>query len=108
LLEEIGIKNVSFQNKKPEIFLSEEERGKINLFFKEIYFPENGLKIVIHPSAGNKLRMWREENFIHLMKKISEKHRTIFFLIGSRKEKIMCERIKQKSGNNVYNLAGKI
>jgi len=107
LLEEIGIKNVSFQNKKPEIFLLKEEKEKINSFFKENKIPENVFKIIVHPSAGNKLRMWGEENFIQMIKKISEKHRVIFFLIGSSKEKTMCERIKQKSGNNVYNMAGK-
>jgi len=107
LLEEIGIKNLSFQNKKPEIFLTVKERGKIKLFFEENKISKDIFKIVIHPSAGNKLRMWGEENFIQMIKKISERYRTIFFLIGSSKEKIMCERVKLKSGDNVYNLAGK-
>jgi len=108
LLEEIGIKNLPFPDKQPEIFLREEEKEKVESFLNKNKISEGTLKVVLHAGAGNKLRMWEEENFVHLIKKISEKYNTVFFLIGGSEEKKMYEEIIRKSSGNVYNLAEKL
>lgn len=106
LLEEIGIKNVPFEEKNPEIYLTKGEREKIKEIFEAKKIDKKAMNVVIHPGAGNKLRRWKEENFSALINYILKKYMAVVFLIGNEKEANLCEKIREKADDNVYNLAG--
>ena len=106
LLEAIGIKNIPTEEKSPQIFLFEKEKIEAKKIFEATNIPKNSLKIIMHPGAGNKSRIWGHKNFASFINHISEKYSVSVFLIGDRKEYRICEAIKQLSGENVYNTAG--
>ncbi len=104
LLEEIGIKNLSFEEKRPKIYVEEKEKKKIEEILTKI--PEKNLRIIIHPSAGNKLRMWKKENFVEIIRWIKEKYECEIFLVG--KEEKIGEAIETSIKDKVENLMGKL
>jgi len=72
-----------------------------------IFSIKRDLNIGVAPYALHKLKMWPEENMIRLMKLISEKHNTGFFLFGGKEDALQLEGIKNKVPDTV-NLAGTI
>ena len=64
--------------------------------------------IIIHPWGGRLVKTWRTEKYTGLAKMIREKLKIAIILTGSRQDYGLCEEIKEKSGNGVLNLAGKL
>jgi ADP-heptose:LPS heptosyltransferase len=73
--------------------------------FNEIFGIKRDLNIGVAPYALHKLKMWPEVNMIRLMKLISEKHNTGFFLFGGKEDALQLEGIKNQVSGAV-NLAG--
>ena len=73
----------------------------------EVFNIKHDLNIGIAPYALHKLKMWPEENMICLMKMISEKYNTGYFLFGGKEDALQLEAIKEKVPGAV-NLAGNL
>jgi ADP-heptose:LPS heptosyltransferase len=71
----------------------------------KIIKPGIRLNIGIAPYAKHKLKLWPEENMIHLINLISEKQSTEFFLFGAKEEYQQLEEFNRKVQGSV-NLAG--
>lgn len=105
LLEEIGIHIENFERKRPEIFLQREDKYKIEEIFKSI--DKNKLKIVIHPSANNPLRIWKIENFIEIIKWLISNYNPSIFIVGGSEDREIGEKIKKET-DKIINLIGKL
>lgn len=104
LLKEIGIEELTFEEKRPEIFLGNEEKKKTEDILKKI--EQEKIKVAIHPSAGNKLRMWRKENFIKIIDWLKNEFECEVYLVG--KEKNLGDEIENFLKENVKNFMGKL
>jgi len=63
--------------------------------------------ICFQVGAANKFKIWPEEKFIELGKKLTEYGgNIIIFILGSKEEKIFCDTIAKKIGENSISLAG--
>jgi ADP-heptose:LPS heptosyltransferase len=71
----------------------------------EVFSIKRDLIIGVAPYTLHKLKMWPVENMIRLMKLISEKHNTGFFLFGGKEDALQLEGIKNQVPGAV-NLSG--
>ncbi len=64
--------------------------------------------IALLPASRWETKNWSEENFVELGKLLQKGIAKSLFLLGGAAEKDLCERIKDKVGGNITNLAGKM
>ncbi len=67
----------------------------------------DGLNIGVAPFARHELKMWPDENMIHLLNQIAEKQKTRFWLFGGKEEAERLNRFKDKVHGSL-NMAGKV
>jgi ADP-heptose:LPS heptosyltransferase len=68
---------------------------------------QGGLNIGVAPYAKHKLKMWPEDNMIHLLSLISEKHKCRFWLFGGDEDSEKLTALQTKIPGST-NLAGKL
>lgn len=107
LLEEIGIKVEEKESKRPQIFLKDNEREKIEKILVSYGITRNKIKIVIHPFANNPLRTWKISNYIEVIYWLILKYEPAIFIVGGKMEKLEKE-IENNLKNLVINLIGKL
>lgn len=102
-LESIGIKPLE---RKPEIFLTEEENVKVDRIIKEAGLVKE--KIAgIHPFGAKRNRWWPEEYVIALGDLLFEKYGYRTILFGGKKERPFAERIAKGMKKSPLVVAGK-
>ena len=106
LLEPLGI----IENKliRPEIFISEQEKRKIDSIFYEHKIKSNEKFIVIAPGSIWFTKRFPEEKFVNLCNILSTLN-LIIFLIGSKDDKKISDFIVNNSKNrNFINVTGSL
>lgn len=87
----------------PWIIPSSEALGRVD----SIINPDETLNIGVAPYAKHKLKVWPEENMIGLLNKISEKHKTKYFLFGGPEESERLDSFRRLVPGSV-NMGGKL
>lgn len=108
ILEPLGIKNLSFEEKRPEFFLRGQERSKIAGIFAKFSVSEGDLKIVIHPGAANILRRWPTEYFGEVANWLIDVCQAKVFAVGGPAERELGVRLSGLTQGRVINLAGRL
>ncbi len=104
LIKKLGVES---DLKKIEIFIADDERKKLNVFFERIGISKNSLVIGFQPGAAKPYRRWPEKNFIKLAEMLSDTMHDIRIIItGDNKEKELSQRIASRIGG--ISLAGKL
>jgi len=83
--------------------VTKEEAKKAKKILKKLKKPFYAFQ----PCAKHKNRQWPPSGFVEIGKKILKEKKGTILLIGSPKEKIILEKIREKIGNGCINLAGK-
>ncbi len=94
--------------KRPQIFLKPSDVEGVNRILETHEVVDNKLKIVIHPSAGNSLRVWPASNFAEIINWLFLKYRPVVFLVGTEKEAGIGREIEKTTESQVINLIGKL
>jgi len=105
-IEALKIKGLEDDGLGLELSVSDKAVKSIYNIYKEnnIYFPFN--VILLAPGAGRATKMWPVENYIETADYfIKEGYNVV--TIGGGKDIRVCEKIKDKLGENVLNLCGK-
>jgi len=104
LIKELG---AGSDLKKIELFITDDERKRIDDFLKKIGVNQNSIIIGFQPGAAKIYKRWPEENFVKLGKMLSEIRNNIRIIItGDSNEKELAEGISDKV--NGISLAGKL
>lgn len=104
LIKELG---AGSDLKKIELFITDDERKRIDDFLKKIGVNQNSIIIGFQPGAAKTYKRWPEENFVKLGKMLSEIRNNIRIIItGDSNEKELAEGISDKV--NGISLAGKL
>ena len=104
LIKESGVESDS---KKIELFVTDDERKRIDAFLKKIGINQNSFVIGFQPGAAKAYKRWPEENFVKLGKMLSEIRNNIRIIIaGDSNEKELAEGISDKV--NGISLAGRL
>src|SRR3989338_3994902 len=104
LIKELGVESNS---KKIELFVTHDERKRIDTFLKKIGINQNSFIIGFQPGAAKAYKRWPEENFVKLGKMLSEIRNNIRIIItGDSNEKELAEGISDKV--NGISFAGKL
>ncbi len=104
LIKESGVESDS---KKIELFVTDDERKRIDVFLKKIGINQNSFIIGFQPGAAKVYKRWPEENFVKLGKMLSEIKNNIRIIItGDSNEKELAEGISDKV--NGISFAGKL
>jgi lipopolysaccharide heptosyltransferase II len=109
---DVRLKTASFidcktTNKEMLLFINKEEHEKIQKMLKNLDIGNEKKLICFQVGAANKFKIWPEEKFIELGKKLTEYDgNIIIFILGSKEEKIFCDTIAKKIGENSISLAG--
>ncbi|MFH1645366.1 MAG: glycosyltransferase family 9 protein [Candidatus Omnitrophota bacterium] len=84
LLNSLGIKIVT---NKPKIYLSKEDKGVVDNFFKSECFNDNQVKIILHPYAGYSSKNWLDERYIELISRLEAELKAQVIVVGSFADK---------------------
>jgi heptosyltransferase-2 len=90
-----------------EIFPDESSKQKVDLLFKELNLSKDKKIICIIPSSKHFTKTYPEEKYCELINKF-DAARYSFILIGKETDKINIDKIKSKTGSNVYDLCDKL
>lgn len=90
-----------------EVWLSDEDRLYADSTLRKFKISENELLIAIAPGAGHKRRMWSLDNYINIILWLKQRFDVKVIIIGGNQEVELCNSIVQRSGESVYNMAGK-
>lgn len=95
---------LDYQNDEYILNLEEENKNKVNQFFKKNKIASN-LCIGLNTGAGTKFetKRWPEEKFLELIGYLGEKLQVAIFLLGGEKEREINKNIEMKSNYKVYN-----
>ncbi|RKY32851.1 MAG: hypothetical protein DRP67_00300 [Candidatus Omnitrophota bacterium] len=107
LLEILGIRNVSMEDKRPEIFITDEIRNRVEKLIKKEKVKDK-VKVIIHPGAGNYLRRWEEIKFAEIIDWLKSNYNCEVFVVGSEEEKPIAEKIIKYCKNDFINFTGKL
>ncbi|MFH1054108.1 MAG: glycosyltransferase family 9 protein [Candidatus Woesearchaeota archaeon] len=77
---------------------------------KIICFSEdkNRGKIVIHLGSGWKVKLWENEKWVSLIKRIDESGNFCFYFVGGNEEKKMFDIIKDRTNAKIYSFIGRM
>lgn len=65
-------------------------------------------KVIIHTGSGWQVKLWENEKWIELLKKVNKLGKFRFIFIGTKKEKQDYEKIKKKLNFKTYSLIEKV
>jgi ADP-heptose:LPS heptosyltransferase len=88
------------------IALISEETDTSMQFLNENGIPSGARKVLIHPGAAYKSKMWPVEHYIYLTKKLVQEEYWII-VTGSPDEMDIAEAIRQQTGDKCISAAGK-
>lgn len=93
LLREVGVFCSTVH--QPEIYISEEERGKTTKILRDIRL-DDGFLIGLHPGAQKSYKCWSAERFIETGRRLVELMGCRLIVTGNRKEQKLCDDIASR------------
>lgn len=111
---DVRLKTASFigcDNSNREMILNVDKSDRIKLLnlLKNFDIKPNKKLVGFQVGAANKFKMWPSEKFIELGRRLIEYDKNILILIlGSKKEKDLCNHIENNIEKNVVSLAGSL
>lgn len=97
LLEPI---NIFSDNTKKILKFSKNADNKIVVYIDSLKLNDS-IKVIISPSAGNKAKNWRAENFSKVADYLISKYNANVFVIGSKSDEIEIKEMISKSANSI-------
>ncbi len=104
LLLACGLEN---ENIWPELIIPEEKIQKATGLFKAENIPQARPVIAIQPFSLWPYKEWGMYKYIDLIRWISDEHKLPIIVTGSPDERPKADKLIEKSGRHVHNLAGK-
>lgn len=102
IINEKKIRNLKFE----EIF--EFQKSYYNKIKKMSEMKGTSKKIIVHTGSGWNVKLWSNQNWVNLLKKLNKIGNFKFIFIGSKKEKKDFEKIQKRLNFKIYSLANKI
>ncbi len=96
--------NVNIDSNKTELFLSEEDISFAEEFLKEKNILSEKIFIGIHPSASEPTKIWKSENFITLINKLSVDEKLFMLIFEGPQDGNIITELKSKltTNNSVF------
>ncbi|MFN3395438.1 MAG: glycosyltransferase family 9 protein [Thermodesulfovibrionales bacterium] len=94
LLREVGV--FCSPVHPPEIYISEEERGKATKILRDISLDEGSFLIGLHPGAQKPYKRWSAERFIETGRRLVELVGCRLIVTGNRKEQKLCDHVASR------------
>jgi len=102
ILEHLGLS----VDKKVNMIIDKSTQNYVQDFFQTKKITKKDVVVGLSPGASEEFKMWPAKNFGELIKKISKNCICKFVLLGSKKEKSLCQEINNFSENLAINAAG--
>jgi len=91
----------------PVIVVSEQKQEMAGKLFNEENVPQDRPIIAVQPFCLWHYKEWGAEKYIQLIQQIRTAYNLPVIITGSAEERVRADRITERCGNRVYNLAGK-
>lgn len=102
ILKHVGLKT----NKKITLPINEDSKKYVHDFLRERNINLRDVIVGISPGASGGFKMWPEQNFGMLLKKLHQQYKCKLLLLGSKQERSLCDEINLSAGNIAVNVAG--
>jgi len=105
--------NIELRDLKMELFVKNEDKIWADNLFKQNKIGENDTVVAIIPGGGASwgkdaiIKQWDKENFAKVADELNKKRNAKIILMGSAKDKTLCDRIKEILHDKAIDITGK-
>ena len=106
LFDILAASGVEITDKKLQAWVTPEETQHVEELLPEL--KESGMKILIHAAAAHPDKMYPAENWLKILKGVSEKCNATFYFSGAERDVQLNDELIKDSGVRAVNAAGRL